>query len=108
VELKNNEAILKAEEYKLKEKISNIEAELELLRGKKSLIAKDIDQEILTKYEDLIKTRQGLAIVPIENSNCGACYMSITPQTINEIKMYLKPVLCGNCVRILYIMDDIE
>jgi len=107
-ELKKAEGTLNTKKGELNERIKNIEIELQSLATKKSLGAKEIDPGILAKYENLIKTRRGIAIVPVKNNSCGACHMRITSQTINEIKMYLNLVLCESCVRILYIPEDSE
>ena len=85
----------------IRDKIKNLEDK------RKSFIG-GIDKKTFAKYEQLLKTRQGLAIVPVNNNNCGYCYMRVTHQKINEIKMYKDLVFCENCVRILYIPEDIK
>jgi predicted nucleic acid-binding Zn-ribbon protein len=99
----------KDEEAQLTAKIKSIENEIEELESKRKISAQDVNAEILDKYEKLLKTRSGLAIVPVDvnTENCGACNMRVTPQTINTIKMYKDLVLCENCVRILYIIEDV-
>jgi hypothetical protein len=99
---------IKAQEVKIREEIKEIEIKIKEMADKRSLISQDIDKETLSKYEQLLETRAGLAIVPVENESCGACHMRLTPQTINEIKMYKDFVFCENCVRCLYIPEDIE
>ncbi len=98
----------KESESGLTSRIGEIEAKLKSLEEKKVILSKDIDKNILAKYEKLIKTRSGLAVSPVnvDTENCGACHMRITAQKINEIKMYSELVLCENCVRILYIPED--
>ena len=97
----------KEEENKINEQIKNIEITLTNLKNKRLILSKDVDQNILLQYDDFLTKRNGLAIVPVEGGNCGACHMLVTHQTINEIKMYAKLVFCENCVRILYIAEDI-
>ncbi|MFH1503832.1 MAG: C4-type zinc ribbon domain-containing protein [Candidatus Omnitrophota bacterium] len=115
IELKKQKELLSQEEKTFKEKenevsnkIKEAQIQIKILEDKRNISAKDVSQEILSKYEQLLKTRQGSAIVPVKDSNCGSCHMRITHQTINEIKMYDNLVLCGNCVRILYIPEDLE
>jgi hypothetical protein len=88
-------------------KVKDAETKIEELRNKRKALEKDIDRNIAAKYERLLETRQGLAIVPVAGGHCGACHMLLNHQKMNEIKMYDKLVLCDNCVRILYISDDI-
>jgi len=108
-QLAEKEKIFKDEEAKLNAQLKNIENEIKELEAKREVLTQGVNPNILNKYERLIKTRSGLAIVPvdIESENCGACNMRVTSQTINEIKMYKDLVLCESGVRILYIADDI-
>jgi hypothetical protein len=98
----------KETEASLTAQINEIDTKLKTLEEKKVLLSKDIDKNILARYEKLIKTRSGLAVAPVdvESENCGACHMRMTAQKINEIKMYTELALCENCVRILYIPED--
>lgn len=97
----------KEEEAKLRGRTKELEARVKTEGDKRNLLAKDVDRDILSKYEKLLNSRSGLAIVGVKNENCGACHIRLTPQTINEIKMYKDLVFCGNCVRVLYIPEDI-
>jgi predicted nucleic acid-binding Zn-ribbon protein len=107
--LATEEKSFKDAEAQLNAKIKNIEHEIEEIESKRKILIQAAAPDILDKYEKLLKTRLGLAIVPVDvsNENCGACHMRVPPQTINEIKMYKDLVLCENCVRILYITEDI-
>jgi hypothetical protein len=106
--LNREEKIYKEEEQKIENQIKDTEAEILSLQGKRRGGIENIDKQILSKYERLLKTRGGLAIAPIKNNNCSACFLAVTHQKINEIKKYADLVLCENCVRILYIPEDIE
>jgi hypothetical protein len=98
----------KEEEAKIKGEIKEIEVKIKNLQDKRNILIKEIDKNILSKYEQLLRTRSGLAVTPVENENCGACHIRLTPQTINEIKMYKDLVFCENCVRLLYLPEDIK
>jgi hypothetical protein len=104
----DKEKEFKEKEAKIKEEIKEIEIKIKNLQDKRNILIKDIDKNVLSKYEQLLKTRSGLAVVPVENENCGACHIRLTPQTINEIKMYKDLVFCENCVRMLYLPEDIK
>ena len=106
--LSRKEEDVKTEEEKLKEQIKDIEAQMKDLEDKRKIFIKGCAEKILSTYEQLLKTRRGLAVVSSTNDHCGACHMLLTPQKINEIKMYSDLVLCDNCVRILYIPEDIR
>jgi len=106
--LTERENIFRDNEKRINDDIKQLDAEINSLRNKKDIISKDVDSNILSVYEKLIKTRSGLAIASVDDYNCGACHMRVTAQTINEIKMYKGLVFCEMCVRILYIKDDFQ
>ena len=106
--LSQEEKAFKAEEEKLKSAIKDAEAEISHFGTKREALAKGIEKEILVQYERLLNSRQGLALVPVKGSDCGACHMRLNHQKINEIKMFENLVLCDSCVRILYIPEDIQ
>lgn len=105
----NEEKIIKEQENKIKQTITEIDAKIKELTEKRQQKTKEIDPNILAKYEKLLNSRQGIAIaaVDVENENCKVCNMRVTAQTINEIKMYENLIFCENCVRILYVPEDI-
>lgn len=106
--LLDEEKKYKEAEAQLNSQLTEIDVKAKTLEDKKISLAKDIDKNILAKYERLIKSRSGCAMaeVNINTENCGACNMRVTSQKINEIKMYSELVLCENCVRILYLPED--
>ncbi len=107
-EVEKEEQKFKEEEKKIKKEIEEIEIKIKELENKRKQLASQINENLLSTYEKLLKTRDGLAIVPVENENCGACHIKVTAQKINEIKMYKELIFCENCVRILYLKEDFE
>lgn len=92
---------------RIKNQIKDIEAQIANAATKRERFLKEISAPVLSRYEQLLKTRDGLAVVPVVGRSCGACYMRVPHQTINLIKMYSELVFCESCVRILYIPEDI-
>ncbi|MCM8774326.1 MAG: C4-type zinc ribbon domain-containing protein [Candidatus Omnitrophica bacterium] len=111
-EIKNKfseeEKLFKEKESKLIEEQKKLEIEIKSLQEKKAKLSCDVNKDVLAVYEKLIRTRGGIAIVPVEDENCGACHIRVTAQKINEIKMYKELVFCEACVRILWIKGDFE
>lgn len=105
--LAQEEKTFKEKEASLNNLIKDSEAKINNLKIKRDSLTNEIDKKIILKYEGLLKTRQGSALIPVENNHCGACQMQLNHQTINEIKMLERLVCCNNCVRILYIPEDI-
>lgn len=107
--------LFKAEElkaHKEKENISakarEIEARLSELNEKRGGIAPHIEKQIISRYERILKNKDGLAIVRVEGGSCGGCHMNLPPQVISDVKLREDIVVCGSCLRMLYIEDNVE
>jgi uncharacterized protein len=55
-----------------------------------------------------IKTRirDGVAVAGARNRSCSACFMSLRPQVMAEIRRGEDVITCDNCGRILYYVAD--
>jgi uncharacterized protein len=88
---------------KIDARMKEIAAEISEGEDKRRIILPGIDVKVLTQYERILKSRAGLAIVPIENENCTGCGMRVTKQTINLVRLKEALITCDVCNRILYI-----
>ena len=96
-----------AKKHEVEEAIKVINDRLRVLESQRVQIAPDIDKVYLTRYEKVMNHKGGLGITPLTGLMCGGCYMNLTPQIVNLIKMYDHLVECEKCSRILYLEDDI-
>jgi len=48
------------------------------------------------------RIRDGIAVAEARNSSCSACFMSLRPQVMAEIRRGEEVITCDNCNRILY------
>lgn len=115
IELKKKQSQIKEEEKKINEEkqkilnqIKEIETQIAEFESKRTMVEKEIDQKLLSQYNRILKSKDGLAIVKVKNNSCQGCYMNVTHQVVNEIKMYDKLIICGMCARILYNIDEDE
>ena len=81
------------------------EASLQALNGERSTLVRDIDKEFLSKYERILYSKNGLAMVSVRHEACGGCNINLPPQVINEVRLRDELILCGSCARILYIEE---
>ena len=58
--------------------------------------------------EKILQNKQGLAVVPVQVSSCGGCFMNVPAQVINEMKKHENLVFCEMCARILYLEEDLQ
>ena len=103
--LKAEEIKLSAEKKDREDKSKRIETELKDRNLQREALAVKVDKMILVKYERIINSKEGLAVVPVRTDACQGCFRIMPPQVINEIKMKTDLIFCDNCARILYIEE---
>ncbi len=89
-------------ENKIKEGKKKYNEELRNLQSKRDDIAKNIDANLLADYEFIANNKDGIGVVAVKNGVCSGCYMTIPPQTVNDIRKGFSIVHCQFCSRILY------
>jgi predicted nucleic acid-binding Zn-ribbon protein len=48
------------------------------------------------------RIRDGVAVAEARNNSCSACFMSLRPQVMADIRRGNEIIICDNCSRILY------
>lgn len=84
----------------------NCQAQVEKMTADRNALTVGIEAELLTHYSRLIarsKLPDGFskAVVPIQNTNCGGCFLTMTPQVVNRVKKD-ELINCENCGVFLY------
>jgi predicted nucleic acid-binding Zn-ribbon protein len=60
---------------------------------------------VLARYDRIIKSKDGLAVVTVTGESCQGCFRILPSQVIHEIRTKKELVCCGSCARILYIEE---
>ncbi|MDP7395997.1 MAG: C4-type zinc ribbon domain-containing protein [Lentisphaeria bacterium] len=84
----------------------NCQAQVEKITSERDALATGVNAELLTHYNRLIarsKLPDGFskAVVSIRNTNCGGCFLTMTPQVVNRVKKD-ELINCENCGVFLY------
>ena len=79
--------------------------EIGAARAKRDEAADGIPPDLLREYEGLYKTRDHLAVSPVEDAFCQGCYNKITMNDVARLMGGSAVVRCGSCQRILYITN---
>ncbi|GAB1454980.1 C4-type zinc ribbon domain-containing protein [Spirochaetota bacterium] len=117
IEVKASETLISSQEAEIGEKrtrIQNDEASMRErvteLKDQETDITKDIDSEVVFKFERIIKSKQGVGIVPVKGVVCSGCSMILPAQFVNEVRQSDKIVFCPYCSRVLFYQesDDLE
>lgn len=101
-ELNEQQRIIEADIQELIEQASAVESELKTLNESRAKLAADIDPKWLSRYERIIKSRRGLAIVNLEGDTCSGCQMRVPPQTVQNVRHGRDMVTCDFCGRFLH------
>lgn len=83
--------------------LERLKEELEGFNKKREDVVPLIEPKTLAAYERILKNKDGLALVRVEDGACQGCFMSLPPQTINNLRMSKHLVACENCTRLLYL-----
>ncbi|MCX5705794.1 MAG: C4-type zinc ribbon domain-containing protein [Candidatus Omnitrophica bacterium] len=100
--LAEEEKILISQKKIVEDKVKEINDRLAQLDGLRSRALPEIDPKMLSQYDRILASRDGLAIVGVKHNSCLGCNMFVPPQVINLIKMYDKIITCEICNRMLY------
>ena len=99
-------------EYNAKQKqvgddVALINDQLAVKESQRARVAPEVRPDCLSRYERILKNKDGLGIVQVVNQSCGGCYMHLTEQVMNELKKHEQLMACDQCARILYLADEL-
>ncbi|MEI8092908.1 MAG: C4-type zinc ribbon domain-containing protein [Spirochaetales bacterium] len=113
--LEKLEKQINLDEQELKEESDKIQAEgsskknrLTELTSEERTITPGMDEDILFKFERIIKSKEGLGIVPIVSGVCSGCHIILPMQFVNEVRMEKEVKFCPYCSRILYFQSGMD
>jgi predicted nucleic acid-binding Zn-ribbon protein len=96
------------EQSKIKLKVKDKNAELKKLAGDERRITPGLDEDILFKFERIIRNKAGVGIVPLAKGVCIGCHMILPPQFVNTVRLGTEVNFCPYCSRILFYQADDE
>jgi predicted nucleic acid-binding Zn-ribbon protein len=113
--LRRDESMIQLQEGEISEKSAKINAEKEAkvseigkLRTDEEKASEGIDKDILFKFERIIRSKQGLGIVPVKGYVCTGCYMILPAQFVNEVRSGNRIIFCPYCSRVLFYQETEE
>lgn len=104
--IKDQEEEIKTEQARIKHEIKEKTKVLKSLEKDETKVTPGLDEEILFKFERIIRSKSGLGIVPIRNSICTGCHMILTSQFSNDVRNSDNIMFCPNCSRILFFQES--
>lgn len=99
--LSEEENSVQSDKQVLGERAARLQSELKQLEEVRAIAAKEIDSGWLERYNQLVE-RKDKALVPVENSVCSGCHMTLPPAVVHEAGKRSVMVFCDHCGRLLY------
>src|SRR5208337_3772483 len=106
--IQKQEEDVKEEQSKIKVKVKEKTAELKKLQGEEKKITPGLEEDILFKFERIIKNKSGVGIVSLTKGVCTGCYMILPPHFVNTVRLGERVEFCPYCSRILFYQEDEE
>jgi uncharacterized protein len=111
--LEREETMIKTEEEELSEERAKIDSEtaerkavLEELEERERATVPGLDEELLFKFERIIRSKAGEGIVPIKNGVCTGCQMILPNQFVNDVHLGEDILFCPYCSKIVFYPED--
>jgi predicted nucleic acid-binding Zn-ribbon protein len=109
---KRDAALIEQQETELEEKRSGVEQEITTknadhagLVEREKEITPGLDQDVLFKFERIIRSKLGLGIVAIKGGVCTGCHMILPSQFANLVRTGEDIIFCPYCSRILFYQE---
>ena len=74
------------------------------LQARKDELEKQLPAQEVIRFQRLILTRHGRAVVPVENSTCQGCRVKLRMPFIAELRTKASLMTCESCQRIVYMV----
>ena len=90
-----------AREAELTQLMTRLTAEREGLAVRRSELAATVDPASLRQYENLRRSKGGVAVAKVERGLCQGCRMALPTRHLQQVRTGRQTVLCSTCGRIL-------
>ncbi|HHV62016.1 MAG TPA: hypothetical protein GXX51_05180 [Firmicutes bacterium] len=94
--------LLESLESDLRGQEGEIRDELAALAVQREAVASEVTGGLLAIYEQLLRSKGGLAVAGVRGDICGGCHVALPTFVIMQLKAGGRVVRCENCGRILF------
>jgi len=105
-DFKTAEKEINAERQALDKEVGVLQAELDSTATARAKLASEIDRRVLATFEQVAKSRKGLAVAEARNGLCTICHVRLRPQIFNEVRRNEAIIQCDSCQRILFFAGE--
>jgi len=111
--LEREESMISEQEKELEEEQSRIESDkrskedhLANLAKQEKELTPGLDEELLFKFDRIIRSKEGEGIVPLRKGVCSGCNMILPRQFVNEVRQGQDIKFCLYCSKIVFFAED--
>jgi len=87
----------------IQEKMNALNEEISKLKKHRGEFASGIPASAIEAYSKLAAAKNGIAVALVSKKICSGCHLSISDNTLNQVKFRNALVCCPNCQRIIYL-----
>ncbi len=103
IELTASKSRWESRRSELNQIVSSLRAERTNYQEQRELLAGQVEQTALRRYEALRKSKGGRAVAKVERDLCQGCRMSLPTQLRQRVKSGRQTVNCSSCGRMLFV-----
>jgi predicted nucleic acid-binding Zn-ribbon protein len=107
-ELKVAEKEIAAERAALDAEKAALQTEIDRTVSERRGVVAEIDRAVLGTFEQVARSRKGVAVAEAKNGLCTICHVRLRPQVFNEIRRNAAIIQCESCQRFLYFAGENE
>jgi uncharacterized protein len=79
-----------------------ISGEIREVEEERKQLSASVSESLMPLYQRLMKTKDGLAVAPMQDGKCGGCHMKLIASTVVAVQSEAEVTRCENCGRILH------
>ncbi len=106
--IKQQEEELQEEQKKIKSETESKEKQLKELKKDENGLTPGLDEELLFKFERILRSKEGEGIVPLRKGVCTGCQMILPNQFVNDVRAGESILFCPYCSKIVFYVDTDE
>jgi predicted nucleic acid-binding Zn-ribbon protein len=100
--LKGEKAQVEAEKQQARERTAADQKAAAELQAERAGMVKEMAPAIYKRYEQVRKSRRGIAVAEALDGRCSVCHLTLRPQFFQDLKKGDQVMSCESCQRMLY------
>ena len=108
VSLKKEKQDVESEKLRARERTEDDQQQLEKVRAERAEVMAQIKSAVYTRYERIRKKWSGHAVAEVHEGRCGACYITLRPQFVQDLRRGDQTLTCESCGRILFYNPPVD